>query len=224
MFFKKKEKPLLRENMFDVCVKAVYTKEKGYIPTEFITYEDRIELNFNVTADEPRLTTCKAIASTKGDRLVPITLGDEEWLFDIKDKALRLKPVPEGEGMPLIPQVIIYPNDVMRMEKEFAEAHYSKEALDYATKDGDFYFWYYPDGSASPVVFETPRLFAIFAEEPLKEEQVESGEIVASRHMLSPTYLSLYSNLPIFTGTYLEAMGIEEKDFRNLYFANLKKE
>lgn len=223
MFFKKKEKPILKENMFDVCVKAIYTQEKGYIPIEFLTYEDRIEITVNVTAEEPRLTTCKAVASTGGERLVPITLGDEEWLFDIKDKALRLKPVPEGEGIPLIPQVIIYPNDVMQMEKEFAEAHYSKEALSYATEADGFYLWYYPDGSATPVVFETPVLFVPFKEEQLKEEHIDNTEIIASRHMLSPTFLSLHSNLPIFTCTYLEEKGIEESDFERLYMENVKK-
>ncbi len=223
MFFKKKEKPLLTENMFDVCVKAIYTKEKGYVPTEFLTYEDRIEITINVTAEEPRLTVCKAVASTKGERLVPITLDGEEWFFDIKDKALRLKPVPEGEGIPLIPQVIIYPNDVMTMEKEFAEAHYSKAALSYATKENDRYMWFFPDGSASPVVFETPRLFIPFRNEPLKEEQLDSDEIVCYRHMLSPTFLALHSNISIFTYSYIEEMGIEEAQFKRLYLENIEK-
>ena len=223
MIFKKKEKPILKENIFDVCQKAIYTDKKGYVPTEFVTYEDRIEITVNV-CDEESYKACKATASTKGERLAPIELDGEQMYFDIKDKALRIKPEPEGEGIPLIPQVIIYSNKVMKMEKEFAKKYYSDAALSYATEREDGYYWFYPDGSATPVVFETPRLFIPFLNEPLKEEQVEKNEIIAEKNMLSPDRLSLHSNLPIFTCTYLEEMGIKEEDFLDIYTKNAEKQ
>ena len=210
-FFKKKEKPISVKNIFEVGEKSIYMPDYGYMLTQIATYEKRIEFSFD-RVDSESLEIEKFTASVSlesEERLLPFDIDGQTIYWDRIDEAFRLRYLPEGEATPLIPKVNFYPNEVMTMEQEYAEEHYSKEALSYAVlKDGE-YIWCYNDGSATPVVFETPRLFLLFAK--LKD-----------RHPLSGTFLSVHSHLAVFTPSYAEIKGITEDDLIHLYNKNLE--
>ncbi len=217
MFWKRKEKPLCSENEFDLCAKAIYTEKYVYVPWKLDTYKDRIVLDFCRTCadDEVQVRHFTVELSLTGERLLPFEIEEDAFCWDTLDKALRRRIVPEGEGVALIPGVLIYPNDTMTMEKEFAEANYSEVALSYASFDGEKYMWCFADGSASPVVFETPGLFAVF----IPREECTNLDV----HMLSGDFISVINRLSVFAGSYVEAMCLNTDNAVGIYEKNLKK-
>ena len=90
-----------------------------------------------------------------------------------------------------------------------AEALFSSEALAYARCNENLYFWYCPDFSASPVVFECPKLFAAFSKDS------DSG--------LCPRDVEIVRNLNTHTPCYLERMGITANNILKVYSENIKK-
>lgn len=208
--FKKKEKPISVKGMFEVGHKSITAQDCGYMLTKMTTYENRIEFCFDrVDADAHNLEKMTATVNLDSDeRLIPFDVGGRTLYWDKVDEAFRLRDMPEGEPTALIPKVLIYPNDVMTMEQEYAEKYYSKEALSYALLKDGVYIWSYNDGCATPVVFETPRLFLLF------------GEIV--RHPLSGMLPNVHGHLDLYTPSYAEIKGITEDNLIQLYNKNLE--
>lgn len=207
--FKKKEKPIKEYNVFDIGHKAIYTKGYGYIPTRIAYYEDRIEFCFNRYGEDGNEVVFTPSAIRTDDRLLPFEIDGVTFCWDTVDMAIRRKCQPEGEAEDLIPSVHFYPNEVMTMDKEFAERELSPLALSYATFDGEKYVWYYPDGSATPAVFEIPRLFLVFNE--------------VDRHPLSADFLSVNNNLMTFTPSYIETAGLESEKIMRIYEEHLER-
>lgn len=207
--FKKKEKPLKEYNVFEIGCKALYTKEYGYIPTRIAYYEDRIEFCFNRYDEDANEEKFTVSAIRTDERLQSFEIDGVTLYWDTVDMAIRRKCMPEGEVKDLIPFVHFYPNEVMTMDKDFAERELSTLALSYATFDGDRYIWYYPDGSATPSVFEIPRLFLLFSE--------------VERHPLSADFLEVNNNLMTFTPSYIDDAGLEDKNIMRIFEENLEK-
>ena len=208
MFWKKKEKPISVKGMLEVCIKAFYTQKYGYLPTKMTTYSDRIVFNISRIDDDGNEEELVGTAHLSEERLLPFTLGDETLYWDTFDEAFRMKVLPEGEGEALIPCVYFYDNDVLAMDKAYAEENYTELALSYATLHDGKYCWFYPDGSAAPIVWETPRLFLLFSK--------------IDRHPLGSKPVWLRSQLLVFASGYLEAKGITEDNFLERYKENLE--
>ncbi len=210
MFWKRKEKAIMVENMISVCEKTFYTQECAYMPIQIKTYQDRIEFLFNRIcegAEKPEELSGTALLSE--ERFLPFQLGDEILYWDTYDRAFRMRMNPEGEPEPLIPPVLFYPNEVMTMERTFAEKTFSALALSYATLKEDRYIWFYPDYSVTPVVFEAPRLFLIF-------DKID-------RHPLRSNPVDVLNNLSTFTSSYLNKNDITLDNFIQRYKENMKK-
>ncbi len=207
--FKKKEKPMEEYNVFDIGCKAIYTKDYGYIPTRIAYYEDRIEFCFQRYDEDGNEEIFTPSAIRTDDRLLPFEIDGVTFCWDTVDMAIRRECEPQGEAEDLIPFVHFYPNEVMTMDKEFAERELSALALSYATFDGDRYIWYYPDGSATPAVFEIPRLFLLFSK--------------VDRHPLSADFLSVNGHLMTFTPSYIEDAGLEDKNIARIFEEHLER-
>ena len=190
--------------------KSLTAQDYGYMLTKMTTYENRIEFCFDrLDTDTYNIEKMTATVNLDSDeRLIPFDVGGRTLYWDKVDEAFRLRDMPEGEPTALIPKVLIYPNDVMTMEQEYAEKHYSKEALSYAVLKDGVYIWSYNDGCAAPVVFETPRLFILFDE--------------IKGHPLSGNFLSAHSHIAVFTPSYAEIKGITEDNLIQLYDKNLE--
>ena len=208
MFWKKKEKPISVKEMLDVCIQAFYTQEYGYLPTKITTYGDRIVFDITRVDDDGNREELVGTAYLSEERLLPFTLGDETLYWDTFDEAFRKKVLPEGERDALIPCVYFYDNEVMAMDQAYAEEHYSELALSYATLHDGLYCWFYPDGSAAPIVWETPRLFLLFNK--------------IDRHPLKSEPVWLRSQLLVFANGYVEANGITEDNYMERYRKNLQ--
>lgn len=214
MFRKKKEKPLSVEAFVMVCEKTIYTQKYTYMMQEIKTFEDRLELSFIRIGFEPmKRENLSAVVPLSDERLIPFQLGEETLYWDTADRVVRLKVLPEGEPEALIPPVLFYPNDVMTMERAFAEENFSEVALSYATLKDDRYIWYYPDGSAAPAVFEAPRLFSVFIP--------EEGAIKS--HPLSGHPIDVMNQIRVFADSYVVANNITEENYLAKYRENLKK-
>lgn len=210
MFFRKKEKPISVKTLFEVGKKSLLTGDYGYMLTKLTTYKDRIEFCFDrVDAESNSIEEFTAtVKLDSNERLIPFEVGEKTLFWDTVDEAFRLKDMPEGEPKELVPKVLIYPNDVMTMEQDFAEKYYSKEALSYATLEDGVYIWPYDDGCAAPVVFETPRLFLIFSE--------------MAMHPLDGEEMNVINQLRVFTPSYMDIKGITEDNFYDMYYKNLE--
>ena len=217
LFRKRKEKPLTTETEFELCKKAIYTGNILYTPWRLEIYKKHIVLDICCTNSEAEEQVKHFVTelSDNGERHLPLEVDGVGFYWDTVDKALRIKGKPEGEGVALIPQVLIYPNDVMTMDKEFAEKYYSKYALTYAEFDGDKYIWNFADGSASPVVFETPKLFQIF----IPDKDGLNTDI----HMLSGDLISVMNRLYTFTESYAEAVNLTGENAEEIYKKNFEK-
>lgn len=208
--FKKKEKPIREYSIFDICVKSIYTKTYSYMLTKVTYYESRIEFRIERIGRETyALESFTVSAPFDEARFVPFEVDEETLLWDTKDLALRIKRLPEGVAEALIPGVDFYPNEVMTMERDFAQKYLSPLALSYATLLDGKYAWYYPDGSASPVVFEIPRLFSVFNK--------------LTEHPLCALFEAVTNQLMTFTPGYVEDMGLNSENVYRHYSENMKK-
>ncbi len=208
MFWKKKEKPISVEEMLEVCIQTFYTQKYGYIPKKITSYADRKVFEFDRVDDEGNSVELTGTVHLSDERLLSFTLGEETLYWDTFDEAFRMKVLPEGEPKALIPKVYLYDNDVLAMDKEYAEKHYSELALSYATLHNGMYCWFYPDGSASPIVWETPRLFLVFNE--------------IDRHPLGSEPGWLRSQLLVFANGYVKANNLTEESYIGRYKKNLE--
>ncbi len=211
--FKKKEKPALEYTKFEICTKTFYADDYTYMPTNVAYFEDRIEFVIDridhQEEGDNKIETFKASAAITGERHLPLEVDGTPLLWDTKDLAFRRKLQPEGEPIALIPGVLLYPNEVMTMDRAFAEEQLSPQALSYADLREDTYIWYYPDGSASPAVFEMPRLFFNFDEN--------------AHHPLSGKPMGIRNHTITFTPSYLADMGITRENIKARYIENIKK-
>ncbi len=213
-FLKKKEKPVLVYNIFEVGPKAIYCKDFTFVPTEVAYYKDRIDFCINrfphtdEEDDDIQMDQLKVSTTRTDDRLIPLDVEGVTLHWDTEDLTFRRKVMPEGEPTPLIPQVLIYPNEVLTMEKEFAEKDVSPLALSYATLKDDVYIWYYPDGSITPTIFEIPRLFSIFN--------------YCGRHHLSAHFIEILNHLSVYAPSYIEKIGLNSSNAIVIYKENLK--
>ena len=213
-FFKKKEKPFQEYSIFEIGCKAIYTVEYDYIPTKIVYYKDRIEFSINLFKNSEEealsdLVPITVIALRTEDRLLPFEIEGVTLFWDTRDMAFRKKVLPDGNPSPLIPSVLIYPNDVLTMEQEFAEKKLSPLALSYATLRDGQYIWYYPDGSIAPAIFEIPRLFSIFND--------------VGNHPLSAHPVELSNILLTFTPSYMDDTGLSSDNFLKRLSENLKR-
>lgn len=208
--FKKKEKPVAEYSIAEICSHALYMKEFTYIPTKVTCYESKIELCIDRVEEESAdVVSFTVVAFCSGERLIPVEIDGMTLYWDTKELVFRVKRLPEGEPTPLIPQVLLYPNEVMTMERGFAEEWLSPLALSYATLQENRYVWYYPDGSAAPVVFEIPRLFAGFNE--------------AGDHPLNGGVLAAINQLTTYAPDYVEENGLIPENIFARYSENLKR-
>lgn len=220
--FKKKEKPICQYSTFDIGSKAIHTNDLSLFPTEVTCYQDRVVFRLNVfdyrVSDDPNdMATMTVTAPQIGERLIPLTINDRELFWDTEDLAFRRKLMPEGEPAELAPAIHIYPNEVLTIDRAFAEEHLSPQALSYATlQDEERYIWFYPDFSSAPAVFELPKFFRPFI-------QVGDGLNNLDVHPLSSHPLEVVNHMATFTLGYLDAMGLTTENWFDRYKENLKR-
>ncbi|MBQ7975384.1 MAG: hypothetical protein IJ300_06830 [Clostridia bacterium] len=213
----KKEKPIWEKSIFEICEKGIYTQTEGYTPTGIRAYKDRMEISIHYC--EPDADIAEEITVTvavTGERLLPFEIYGKELYWDTFDDAIRIKVMPEGEPEALIPAVLVYPNDVLTMTKEFAEKNYSDLALSYATFKDGVYIWYYPDGSLAPVMFETPRLFPEATDEPSAYTNSRHNPLSGGAHNIS-------NHLFVYAEGYVKEMKISGQNYFELYNKNMEK-
>ena len=224
--FGRKEKPISEQNEFEVISKAIYTPDAGIVPMYIKTYKDRLEITLlycdRDESAEPETVTVKIT----GERLLPFEIHGKTVYWDTFDEAFRIREMPDGEPGELIPGVLVYPNYVLTMTKEFAESHYSELALSYAAFKDDTYIWYCPDGSLAPVMFETPRLFpeqppAVF---DTSDMGVINDEAIAMRvNPFSGGLVNVSNKLFVFAYGYIKERNLSQEDFVRLYKENMEK-
>ena len=207
-WFKKKEEPEKEYSLTEICVSYISVQEVSYIPNRVAYYKTHVDFCIERIFGE-ELEAFNLSVERSGERYLPLKIDDAPLYWDTQDNSFRVFFCPEGEPQPLCPQVLLYPNGVMTMEESFAEAWFSEEALSYAMHCENLYSWYCPDFSASPVVFEHPKLFEAF----LKDS--DSG--------LCPRDVMIVRNLSTHTPCYLEKMGITAGNILEAYSKNIKK-
>lgn len=219
--FKKKEKPVCEYSHIDIASKAIHTQELSIFPTGLTCYQDRIVFKLSVfdnrtDTDLPEMQTLTVTAPQTGERLIPLTIMDIELFWDTEDLAFRRKLMPEGESTEVAPAVHIYPNEVLTIDRAFAEEHLSPQALSYATlQDEERYIWFYPDFSCAPAIFEVPKIFTPF----IITNALNNFDV----HPLSSHPLEVVNHIATFTPGYLEAMGLTVEGVFNRYQENVKR-
>ncbi len=206
--FRKKEKPIKEYTLMEVCEKMLSMGMFTYMPTTITYYEDRIVFVVDrIDGDSSEVVSLTATAPCSEERLIPLELGGESLFWDTKDEVFRIKLLPKDEPQFLIPQVRIYPNEVLAMDQDFAEKWLSPGALSYGTLLEGQYIWCYSDGSAAPVVFELPRLFSAF----------DKG------HLLCGAVLEAVNQLGTYASGYIKEQGLTAENILSRYSENLKK-
>ena len=224
--FGQKEKPVSEQNEFEVVQKAIFTADVGIVPMNIKTYKDRLEILILYCDDKDNSEEVTVTLKFTGERLLPFEIHGRTMFWDTFDDAFRIKALPEGEPGELIPGVLIYPNEVLTMTKEFAEANYSDLALSYATFGDDTYIWYCPDGSLAPVMFETPRLFPEQIPESYdtSDEEIVNADAVATRlNPLNGGIANVSNQLFIHAYGYVRERKLSEEEFVRLYKKNMEK-
>lgn len=209
--FRKKEKPILEYTMEEICIKVLHTKDFTYIPTKVVYYEDRIDFCIDRIEEETgELVPFAVTALRSEERYQPLDIDGVTLHWDTQDLFFRVMKLPEGEPTALVPQVLLYPNEVMTIERCFAEEQFSRQALSYGILQGERYTWYYPDGSASPLVFEHPQLFNAF-----------SG---IEDHPLNVDVMTIANYLTNYTHGYVRAQGMDWDNILQHYSKNIQND
>lgn len=91
-----------------------------------------------------------------GQRVVPFTMGGVPLLWDLEDQFIRSGPDPGPEvEREVFPWLYVVDQQMLRVRRDYAEAHLSQACLDYAFRATEAgYDWYMGDGSWSPLVYE----------------------------------------------------------------------
>lgn len=206
--FGKKEEPEKEYTLMEICTNHICVREVSYIPNRVAYYKTHVDFCIERIFDDELAEFNLSVARSE-ERYLPLKIDETPLYWDTRDNNFRVFFLPEGEPQSVCPQALLYPNGVLTMEKAFAEALFSSEALAYARCNENLYFWYCPDFSASPVVFECPKLFVAFSKDS------DSG--------LCPRDVEIVRNLNTHTPCYLERMGITANNILKVYSENMKK-
>ena len=188
-----------------------------FVPVSAQLYTNRLELTINTVTDgasgDPKMAEYPLVLPfTEGQRLVPIELCGQQLYWDAPDACLRYQPSGDlGEPVDPVPQLRLYPGGPVLLARAFAEATLTPDALAYAYKtDDQFYYWNWLDGSSYPVVFELAALFCQF--DFLPEEH-------PLRASVEPTALALGFHAP----SYVNKLGIPADQLTDALVEKMKQ-
>ncbi len=196
--FERFKKPLRVIPYPEAFVRSVLVDDVTYILHEVKQYKTLTKLTIDmVTMDENGNTKLEkqtiSIPYTEEKQLEPFVLNDHKFLWDYRDDTLRYRPeVDKSKRKEINKWFHIVDDDVVWVEKKYAEVNLSPQCLSYSYDDGEGnYYWSKEDKSAHTVFMELYRALMEYQ----KEDDYKN---------IYRAFLEVYNDGSISNATYTE--------------------